>query len=153
MKQIKFFLALLFFSQCILLSQSSWVQQYSGTNSRLMDTYFINEMSGFASGEAGVILKTTNGGSFWYNVFNRNEYDVLSIYFIGNIGWAVAKDNIEEDSFYVFKTINDGISWNRFSLDSVKFFYSIANIEFVNQATGYITAGGSFFKSTNGGLT
>ena len=153
MKQIKFFLALVFLTQSVLFSQSGWVQQYSGTNSRLMDTYFINEMSGFASGEKGVLLKTTTGGSFWYNVFNRNEYDVLSIYFISDMGWAVVKDNIEEDSFYVFKTINSGISWNRYSLDSIKFFYTIANIEFVNHATGYITAGGGFFKSTNGGLT
>ncbi len=41
----------------------NWVRQNSGTNNILSSILFINSTTGFAVGEAGTILKTTNGGT------------------------------------------------------------------------------------------
>lgn len=40
----------------------NWFSQYCGTKSVLRSVFFIDENTGYAVGEEGVILKTTNGG-------------------------------------------------------------------------------------------
>jgi photosystem II stability/assembly factor-like uncharacterized protein len=41
----------------------SWVTQTSGTTNTLRDIFFIDGSTGWAVGENGTVLKTTNGGS------------------------------------------------------------------------------------------
>jgi hypothetical protein len=40
---------------------NNWVQQTSGTNAFLKAIDFVDSVNGFAAGDGGVILKTTNG--------------------------------------------------------------------------------------------
>ncbi len=42
-----------------------WVQQVSGVTTSLLDIDFINENTGWACGDDGVVVKTTNGGVNW----------------------------------------------------------------------------------------
>ncbi len=57
---------------CISLQigEAQWIQQNSGTNENLYDIEFINDQTGWAVGDAGVVIKTTNGGTNWVNVQN-----------------------------------------------------------------------------------
>lgn len=44
---------------------AQWVLQQSGTTNALLDVEFINRNTGWACGDAGKIIKTTNGGINW----------------------------------------------------------------------------------------
>lgn len=48
----------------------NWIRQNSGTNNVLNSIYFVNANTGFVVGEAGTILKTTNGGASTVGVHN-----------------------------------------------------------------------------------
>jgi photosystem II stability/assembly factor-like uncharacterized protein len=60
----KIFLLLIF---CSSLS-AQWEQQYSGYPNTLHGVAFYNDTLGIAVGEQGRILKSQDGGYFWYNV-------------------------------------------------------------------------------------
>lgn len=44
---------------------TQWVEQFSGTSSHLYDVEFINQNTGWACGDGGNVIKTTNGGINW----------------------------------------------------------------------------------------
>ena len=43
---------------------SKWIAQNSGTNQNLYDIEFLNDKTGWAVGDAGVVIKTTDGGIY-----------------------------------------------------------------------------------------
>lgn len=53
-----------------LQAGAQWIAQNSGTNQNLYDIEFLNDRIGWAVGDAGVVIKTTNGGADWINVPN-----------------------------------------------------------------------------------
>jgi photosystem II stability/assembly factor-like uncharacterized protein len=66
----KSFLLLVLFCSLFIFRNSSaqWEQQYSGVPNTLFDVVFYNDTLGFAVGEQGRILKSNDGGSYWYTV-------------------------------------------------------------------------------------
>ncbi|MBK8983338.1 MAG: T9SS type A sorting domain-containing protein [Ignavibacteria bacterium] len=54
-------LFLIFFIDC----EAQWYSQQSGTTNTLYDIEFINDRTGWCSGDGGYIIKTTNGGENW----------------------------------------------------------------------------------------
>ena len=53
---------------CMTVSKKSiaqWTQLNSGTTEWLQSVYFVNSDTGFALGNVGIILKTTDGGDSW----------------------------------------------------------------------------------------
>src|SRR4030095_15317126 len=105
---------LILFSTMIQLvcsySYAQWFAQNSGTNQNLYDIEFINDKTGWAVGDAGVVIKTTNGGNNWLNVPNPS----------GNYGgllWSVCP--VDSEVVYVvagydfiMKTTNGGTNWD-----------------------------------------
>lgn len=61
---------------------SQWVQQNSGTSQRLLTCHFISENIGWAAGDAGTILKTTNSGETWFSQSLNTNFNVHSINYI-----------------------------------------------------------------------
>lgn len=57
---------LLFMLPTLLYSQ--WVKQVSNTTETLNNTHFVNNSIGFAVGNNGTIIKTTDGGTNWTNI-------------------------------------------------------------------------------------
>ena len=51
-------------SQNSLISKWYWTQPVP-TGNMLRSVFFINDNTGFAAGESGTIMKTTDGGSVW----------------------------------------------------------------------------------------
>ena len=47
------------------ISFSQWMPQNSNSTRRLLTVYFLDENLGWAGGNEGSILKTTNGGIDW----------------------------------------------------------------------------------------
>jgi photosystem II stability/assembly factor-like uncharacterized protein len=151
MFRLKLFLFFNFFST-LLYSQSGWFQQNSGTNKYLNSCYFVNDYIGFIACNDGLIIKTTNGGTSWYTVYNNNRYDMYTVFFIDNsTGWVGGlHDSINTDTNIVFKTTNGGQTWTETFVDTlgISFF---SGIQFINPLTGYL-ASYNLKKTTNGGI-
>ena len=125
---------------------NNWSLIFSGTIYDLNAIFFINENTGYAGGDGfnGYnILKTTNGGQYWYKQrFVNNSTEISSIYFLdSNVGFAAG-------SVCLFKTTDNGLNWN---LYTPLFNGALNDIKFINASTGYIVGGG-IYKTTNTGL-
>ncbi|MBK7255496.1 MAG: hypothetical protein IPI04_16695 [Ignavibacteria bacterium] len=89
-----------------LYSQSNWFIQNSNTSERLNSVDFVNENTGYAVGNIGVILKTTNAGVNWQiNSIGLTNY-LYSVDFVNiNTGYAVGGNGA------IIKTTNGGTNW------------------------------------------
>src|SRR3990172_11883982 len=68
---------------------SQWVLQNSGTPNHLYDVYFINTQTGWACGDNGTIVKTTNGGTNWFGQTSGVITQLRTIHFVDfNIGYC-----------------------------------------------------------------
>lgn len=153
MKTISFYFALLIISQSILFSQIGWFQQNSGTNRYLHSCYFLNDNTGYVVGTHGVVLKTTNGGSIWLNLFNQQNYDAVCVSFISaDVGWVYIVNRLENDSTFILKTHDGGLTWNKYFVDTCEIFSGMADLQFVNTSIGYISNSFGLKKTSNGGI-
>lgn len=152
MRYLKLSILLLLFP-AILFTQSGWILQHSGTNVPLNDIFMINENTGYVTGNMGVILKTTNSGNNWSNIFGQTNYDAVSVNFLNlNTGWIYLRSYSERDSTFFLKTTNNGVSWNRIFIDTNLAFGYYINFQFLNENTGYLADSWKLRKTTNGGL-
>lgn len=99
-----------------LYSQNGWYQQYSSLY-KINDIYFLNENTGWATGDSGLVVKTTNGGNNWINISTPPTHNLYSVHFINaNTGCVAGGDRTFGGSSYyysgsVYKTTNGGINW------------------------------------------
>ncbi len=105
-------------------------------------SFFINENTGWAAGELGVILKTVNGGDDW--VIQRKAQDgyVRSIFFIDeNSGWAAGNT--------MLRTVNGGTDW---FVSNSGFNELCESVFFTDLSVGYCAGlNGSLFLTSDGG--
>ena len=113
--------------------------------------YFLEEDTGWAVGENGVIFHTTNGGENWIRQNVSEDLELSSVYALDDqnvfaVG-AVVKGSWPAYSRngVILRTINGGQSWERQVYDTLGIFSSII---FVNNATGWITAGNGILLKT-----
>ena len=63
------------------LFRFDWEKQKSHTRDRLTDVDFVDNMVGYATGNYGIILKTTDGGSSWSNLNSGTTQHLSSVHF------------------------------------------------------------------------
>jgi len=146
----KIILIILFIHCSINVIQAQWIQQNSGTNQNLYDIEFINAKTGWAVGDAGVVIKTTNGGINW--LFVPNPSPILS----PNL-WSV--EPIDSDIVYItssgdfiMKTTNGGNNWDVI-LNCQKCSSSTTGVFFLNKDTGWFLGTNKVYRTYNGGNT
>jgi photosystem II stability/assembly factor-like uncharacterized protein len=152
----KFILFVLFL--CFVLIQTSfaqWFSQISGTTTNINSVIFIDELTGWAAGNAGVILKTTDTGNNWFPLSTGITNDLYSIHFENNnLGWAAGKGPS------IIKTTNGGTNWQ--SQTANPSIGDIRSIYFTNPDSGWTTgyneySPGNFdsyiSNTTDGGIT
>lgn len=146
MKSYKyFFIVLLLFNN---VTTAQWYQQNSGTTTGLYSIFFIDENTGWACGDSGKIIKTTNGGQDWLEQNSNTIASLRGIQFIDhNNGWAYGYHQI-------LNTTNGGTSWN--VQDFPPPAYIVAH-QYINLSIGwfiYQNEDSSFIsKTTDGGNT
>lgn len=125
-------------------SQGGWVLQNTGSNTFISSISFPNELTGFASGWASTILKTTNGGINWAFLSSPVSEDYSSIYFVDfNTGWIVGTNGT------IIKTTNSGLNWQTQASNTTT---RLMLTNFVDAQTGYVVGYyGAILKTTNGG--
>ena len=114
MKRKSFYIFIVFISQSIMtFPQGTWENIESPTNQFLNSVNFTDSLNGWAVGDSGVIIHTTNGGAEWH-LQNSNTTDrITDVFFINrNIGWA-ASWNVYNYPFgtVMLKTTDSGHSW------------------------------------------
>src|SRR5690349_8931103 len=94
-----------------IFAQNIWLQQSSPTAKWLYRCSFTDSLHGWAAGEDGVIIRTTNGGSQWTILNSPVDFFVYDIFFLNNrLGWAIANDNFDNGTA-VLSTTNGGDNW------------------------------------------
>lgn len=109
---------------------------------------FINTSTGWAAGEKGAVIKSTNGGNSWTAQYPGTVTDISELQFTDSLHGFIAA----ESDLYI--SINSGASWDiayRFP------GYTISAMHFTTNDTGYIalTSGfgsGQLYKTNDGGL-
>jgi len=117
----------------------------------LYSIYFPGDSIGYAVGDSGVILKTTDAGTNWIILNPLGTYKLTTVHFINDTVGFVYGDSI------IFKTIDGGASWsNNFFVNIPP--WNLVDIFFPSDSIGYIMAHISFdttkiYKTNDGGNT
>lgn len=143
-----------------VLSQNvdlEWVWQNPMPNGNdLRGVQMLDENNIIVVGGAGLIMQTSNAGSFWtmkYNTANVH-WKFNDVFFIDQVtGWAVGEGDVHDDILVIAKTTDGGSSWLRQNVANVTHAIPIS-VFFANADTGYVAGeDGMFLRTTNGGFT
>jgi len=145
MKYIRFIICLIFTSFIFLKGNSqSWIRQESNINTDLLDIHFINQEIGFAVGNNGVILKTSDGGNQWVLKSSGTTNDLVSICFPDSLtGFAISSSE-------VLKSTDGGETWQ---VKDTVLNTNLTHIHFVGQDTGFIVGRGRMLITMDKGAS
>ena len=141
-------------AKCAKIDQVKWIRLNSNTSNKLNSVHFPNSHTdyaagqgantGYAAGEGGIILKTTNCGANWTTLNSGTSNSLYSLYFSNTAdGYAVG------ESGTIVKTTNGGTNWTALSSGTTN---QLNAVHFTDTANGYaIGAGGTILKTINGG--
>ena len=153
---IKYILIILFFQfvQINIYSQGTWERIESPADQHLQSVYFIDSLYGWAVGDSGTIIHTSNGGTDWEIQDSNNDNKIVDIFFLNrNLGWASSwKTSSVPFGTILLKTTDGGNNWNSETYPDENIF--IQCILFTDSLNGWM--GGqphAFVRTTNGGET
>lgn len=132
-----------------LYSQSgwNWVHPYPQGH-ELKSAQFVNPELGFAAGEGGNIIKTTNGGVNWEVIWTGTSDPLYTVYFVNSQTGFVAGGY---SGGIIKKTTNSGENWSTVYTGFTNSFRSIC---FTNDSSGYVVGNsGSIRKTVDWGNT
>jgi hypothetical protein len=100
----------------------------------------------FACGQAGMVIRTTDGGETWQEQPVQVNNNLQKIYFLNtNVGFAAGEYGA------MIRTVNGGRNW---TVINTGLHFSILQIRFFSDNTGYIvSAAGEISKTIDGGVT
>jgi hypothetical protein len=110
--------------------RGKWVVIESGTTRDLDDVDFVDRDHGWAVGDSGTVLKTTDGGSTWVKLNTGTKKPLVFVDFVDANAGIVA---MGQDS--ILKTTNGGDSWQRVAAYN---YGTIRDIEFVDKDHGFL---------------
>jgi photosystem II stability/assembly factor-like uncharacterized protein len=141
---MKHLIAILFlFLSVNILSQ--WVKQNPLRPASILEQIdFIDQNTGYAVGDSGVVLKTTNSGLNWQYIYLNTRSTLKDVDFVNaNTGYICCGDTGK-----VFKTTDGGNLWNVLDLGTT----GNNAIYFSDVNTGYVAGSTIVRKTTNGGI-
>jgi len=109
---------------------------------------FVVDNLGLAVGNAGMILKTTDGGQTWTILESNTREDLLAVSFVNaNVAY------VSGTSRTIMKTTDGGISWTNLSTGMTSNI-TFCCVHFVNPQSGWAVGyNGWILKTTNGGAS
>ena len=138
-----------------------WIEYQTPLNERVRGIAFVNSLTGWALGDSGRIIKSTNGGVSWILQNMGTNYRMSSLSFINeNTGWIAggSRNLFALNNYYLYGTTNGGSTW-----DSI--YYGIIDQSYINRVylqspnLGFMLGDGGngsgtqgfFYKSTDFG--
>jgi photosystem II stability/assembly factor-like uncharacterized protein len=125
-----------------------WKKLQSPVNITLRYLSFVDSLTGWAAGEAGTIIRTTDGGNSWEVQNSTVQTFIMDIFFVDeNLGWALTLKDAFPFNSVILKTTNGGDEWTAENFpDSSKL---IRTIFFFDSLNGFV--GGSYIAQTSDG--
>jgi len=109
--------------------------------------HFANANLGWAVGEGGAIIKTTNGGQKWNWIESGVENTIKTVYSVNNGQRVIAAG----DGGIILISEDTGETWNTLSSGTTN---NIWNMQMITEEIGWMVGEGSAaLKTTDGGLT
>jgi photosystem II stability/assembly factor-like uncharacterized protein len=145
MKKTLYILYIILTTLQVSFSQTGWVQQTSGITQHLNSIFFTSIDTGWAVGNNGNVIKTTNGGSNWNLQATLNDRLLRTVNFI-NSSTGFTSGMLSN----IYKTTNAGLNW----IGTYSGFDDIFEIFFCNSTVGYAIARTyteKIIKTINGG--
>jgi photosystem II stability/assembly factor-like uncharacterized protein len=130
--------------------QFSWIRQQTPTTKDLNKVYFIDSLNGWAAGDSGAVIHTTNGGINWVIQNTGNIHFITDIFFLNSqLGFASSIIFENFSGSQIYSTTNGGQNWNSFFFpDSNVFLYAI---KFFDPLKGVLGgAPGKYYFSNDG---
>lgn len=127
--------------------RSSWISLNSGITSNLNSLTFINYGLGYAVGDAGVILKSTDGGNTWEKITAPDS--VINYYDIRYNG--VSSIFVSAEGGKMYKSADDGLTWLSVQTGVEE---TIFRIHFLGNGDGYaVGSKGLMIRTSDNGLS
>ncbi|OGU76607.1 MAG: hypothetical protein A2V93_00665 [Ignavibacteria bacterium RBG_16_34_14] len=137
-------------------AQNYWKQIQSPVNQKLYEIFFSDSLNGWASGDSGTVIKTTDGGLNW-NVLNSIVNSTIwDIYFLNkDLGWMISwQAEVPPYGSLIHKTTNGGEDWTTQEFRGEDIFINV--IHFTDSLNGVVGTSNNLivplFYTTNGGL-
>lgn len=127
---------------------ATWTETTLPSTGILNDLFFPSDLTGYAIGSQGDLLKTTNGGTNWTLHGTGISSMIQALYFHdNNHGFAVGGFS----GGYLFETTDGGLTWTELPILATTF---LQGITFSSPTIGYIAGwDGDIFKTSDGGST
>ncbi len=134
----------------LLIAQSGWVWQYPQYTGKVFNSvyFFLGTTTGWAAGNDGHLMKTTDDGTTWQIQNNVTTSNIHQISFINSqTGWfSASTDNTYNPDMGFFRTTNGGNNWIRV------YNSPLYNFFFIDGNTGWLPGTpATIIKTTNGG--
>jgi photosystem II stability/assembly factor-like uncharacterized protein len=136
-------------------AQIEWEILAHPTTRDLKELSFIDAENGWAAGDSGTIVMTSDGGVSWIQQNSTTEFDIVDIEMVeGGFGWALSQQYpIDTNQTYgteLLRTSDGGQTWS-FVTRFDEFYNSVA---FVSPTRGVMGGNlGKLFYTENGGDT
>jgi photosystem II stability/assembly factor-like uncharacterized protein len=142
---------------------ANWKRQTTNCTTPLLSISFCDELNGWAVGDNGIILKTTNQGNDWIRVYNDTSINIrnFKVECISPTTTIVLRDSNTGDFHQetkIWKTTDDGESWEDISPYANGFSF-LRDFSFTSPDSGWACGvGGSpngyqIHSTTNGGIS
>jgi photosystem II stability/assembly factor-like uncharacterized protein len=128
----------------VLSQTSGWTSVQSPTKQKLYGVAYNNRDTVVAVGEAGTIIRSTDGGIQWKPVLNPATDALRAVAFNGKTGLAVGISGI------LLRTVNAGLNWTELPRVTHRDMYSVSMNEFMDVMTGHE---GYIYRSKDDGQT
>ncbi|MBK9097714.1 MAG: T9SS type A sorting domain-containing protein [bacterium] len=152
MNQIKKIFLVMLISGAFCYPQNFWEKLDSPTSTLLNSLSFIDSVTGWVSGDSGLIFHTSNGGKDWQKQYENDSLNIVNIFFLDEQnGWASGYSQYYEPyGTFILRTTDGGNHWNseylRLGEVIVHSFY------FLDSLTGFAVGGPQVFhRTTDGG--
>lgn len=129
---------------------AQWMPLNSGTTKTLLSVDFIDVNTGYAVGDSGTIIKTSDGGENWCLQNSGTSVRLRSVFFVNSeIGYVVGNDGV------ILNTTDGGTTWNA---QESWITDNLNSVWFVDNQTGYAVSEAKpgntwvhILKTTDGG--
>lgn len=141
----------IFISTYQVISQDYWQRVPSPTTKWITKCFFIDSVYGWAVGDSGVIVHTSNSGQNWIlQNSGISDYAMDDIFFTTrNTGWALVNDYLFFGTI-ILRTTNGGLNWTNSRYQDTTLVFN--TIYFLDTMNGYMSGyTGRIFKTTNAG--
>jgi photosystem II stability/assembly factor-like uncharacterized protein len=143
-KLILFSLLIYLFTSDFLLSQTGWYWQNPlPQGNDLLSISFLNQNTGYAVGNFGAMIKTTDKGESWRFIELVDSINYYQIKFLNsNTGYLRTNDN------KILKSTDGGLNWSIICSST----NNISYMSFYDPNIGAFISNQTVYKTTNGGI-